>query len=102
MDECVKSFQNLIAQSFQNFETAQGVNPHKAKFNRWKYCVALAARGWKAYSAERIGDPEQDDILVKWRKEGEKDIEIRLSFTEQCLWLEYMEQKEKNKDEHSE
>ena len=69
------------------------------KTNRWKYCVALAAKGWKAYECRRVYGEDHycDDVIVKWRKEGEKEIEIRLSFTEQCLWLEYMEQKEKQK-----
>jgi len=78
-------------------KTSQGIYdqlPHRGN-NRWKYCVALAAKGWKASECVKVSEPDCDDIIVTWRKEGEEEIKLRLSFTEQCLWLEYMEQKEK-------
>jgi len=55
----------------------------------------LAAKGWKAIEYVKVSEPDCDNIIVTWRKEGEEEIKLRLSFTEQCLWLEYMEQKEK-------
>jgi hypothetical protein len=66
---------------------------------RWKYCVALAERGWEAYDFKPIPSETEDEVIIKWRKEGEVEINVRLSFTEQCLWLRHMEQKEKNDDE---
>ena len=65
---------------------------------RWKYCIALAARGWRPSKYEKVADPENpssDDIMVSWNKEGnKKTIKIQLTFLEQCLWLEYVSREE--------
>ena len=70
--------------------TQKPLNPDD--FKKWKHCVALAKLGWKATDNKK---EENSDITITWQKEGKKDLQIRLSFTEQCLWLEYMEKKEK-------
>jgi hypothetical protein len=70
----------------------------KYKNNHWKNCVILAKLGWKAYHFKYLPTDTDDDVIIKWRKEGKDDIKIRLSFTEQCLWLKYMEsENEKSK-----
>jgi len=65
---------------------------------RWKYCVALSERGWEAYDYKTLPSETEDEIIIKWRKEGEVEIDVRLSFTEQCKWLRYMEKKEKQNE----
>ena len=95
----MEDFLDLLNDFVKSSQNAQSQLP-KRKMHRWKYCVALAAKGWKAHNCIKVkdDDPFHDDVVVVWRKEGEEEIEIRLSFTEQCLWLEYMEQKEKQNE----
>ena len=62
------------------------------EFKNWKYCVALAKLGW---SSECKKD-NSDNLLVIWKKEGKSDIQIKLSFIEQCLWLEYLQKSKEN------
>jgi hypothetical protein len=69
----------------------QQTNMQSKPPTRWKYCVALAACGWNAAECERI----ENDIMVIWRKDGKKDVHIRLSHADQCLWIDYLSQKEK-------
>jgi len=63
------------------------------KFIKWKKCVALSALGWKAVESKKEGNSY---ITITWKKEGREDLQISLSFTEQCLWLDYMEKKDKS------
>lgn len=92
MDDLLGTFEQFISAAKNNASN----NGKKISLSKWKHCVALTKLGWKAYSCERIEDQEKDDIIIKWKKEGNKDIIITLTFTEQCLWLEYL-CKEKNK-----
>lgn len=78
-------FDGLIGNAKKNYSS-----PSR---NRWKYCVALASSGWKAIGCERAGE----DIVIVWAKQGEENIEVRLSFAEQYLWLNYLEHQ--NNDE---
>lgn len=71
----------------------------KYEHNRWKYCVALAKCGWKAYDFEPIKSDTSDAVIIKWRKEGKKDVNITLSFTEQQMWLKYMENKDNERND---
>ena len=86
-------FDGIIKNAMNHQEKQQP----KLKNNRWKYCVALSKKGWKMISCERVDEQFRDDIIIKWGKEGEKDITIRLSFTEQCLWFEYMQMEDSKK-----
>jgi len=63
-------------------------------YGRWKYCVALSKCGWEAYSFETTKGDDNDNMVIFWRKEGEDDIRLPLSFTDQRLWIEYMQNKE--------
>lgn len=62
------------------------------RIHRWKFCVALAADGWKAIETKKA---PKDDIIIIWAKEGKSNVEIVLNFTEQRLWLDYMQKKER-------
>jgi len=92
MEDIVDFLGNIVGQVSESY----AANGPKYPNNKWKYCVALAARGWKASDYEYVPNDTDDDVIITWRKEGEEEIKIRLSFTEQCLWLKYLEQKEKN------
>jgi len=91
IDKLVDLVNDIVKQSGASY----AANGPKYNHDRWKYCVALAARGWKAYDFEYVPTEADDDVIIMWRKEGEDDIKLRLSFTEQCKWLKYLEQKEK-------
>jgi len=97
MDGLIDFLNGVVGQAAQSY-TANGP---KAPNNRWKYCVALAKRGWKAYDYEYVPTETNDDVIIKWRKEGEVEIKVRLSFTEQCLWIKYLEQKEQQNEPES-
>lgn len=94
IDNLIDFVNGIMQQSGEAF----AANGPKYSNERWKYCVALAARDWEAYDFEYVPTETDDDTIIKWRKEGEDDIDVRLSFTEQCLWLKYMEQKEKKNE----
>lgn len=85
MDEIVKIADGLVRHS----QTQYKAHGPKYTHTRWKYCVALVKEGWRAYECVNIENT--DEVLIKWRKEGKKDIGIRLSFMEQCLWIKYLE-----------
>jgi len=99
LEQLFKMFDGLVSQSAKKFaQSQQGV-----KHQNWKYCVALAKLGWEAYDFETIPSATEDDVLIKWRKEGKDDIQIKLCFTEQRLWIRYMrEQKEKQDEANTE
>jgi len=94
MDGIVDFLNDMVGKAGQSY----AANGPKYSTNRWKYCVALAERGWKAHAYEYVPTDTDDDVIIKWKKEGEVEIKVRLSFTEQCLWIKYLEQKE-NKNE---
>ena len=88
MSDFTKTFDQFI-ESARQHEKQSG-----NKTQRWKFCVALSVSGWKVKKWNRI-EPSSD-IMVIWEKSGKKDIEIRLPYNDQCLWLEYAQQKESN------
>jgi len=96
IDGLIDLMGDVVKQSSESF----AANGPKYSNNKWKYCVALAAKGWEAYDFEYVPTEKADDTIIKWRKEGEKDVAIRLTFTEQCLWIKYMEQQKEKKNEH--
>lgn len=89
MDDLIKMADSVIKYSRAQYET----NEVKYSNSRWKYCVAMIKCGWEAYHTENISN--SDDVIIKWRKEGRDDVSIQLSFTEQCMWLKYMEKESK-------
>ena len=95
MEQIFKMFDGLVGQSAEKFaQSQQGV-----KHQRWKYCVALAKLGWESYDFETIPSKTEDEVLIKWRKEGMDDIQIKLGFTEQRLWIRYMREQKEKQDE---
>lgn len=92
IDEFVDLFNNLIEDSKN--KSKANAKPIK-KMATWKHCVILVAAGWKAISFERVKEDFCDDAMITWRKEGKKDLEMRLPFNQQCLWIEYLERKNK-------
>ena len=90
-DKLTDMIDGLVKQSGESHQQ----NGQKYDHNRWKYCVALSDNGWKAYDFKALSSETEDEIIIKWRKEGEVEIDVILSFTEQCKWLQYMEKKEK-------
>ena len=92
MDQLVDFLDGMIKQAGFNFASGP-----QYRNNRWKYCVALAKEGWKAYDYQYVPTNDDDDVIIKWKKEGKEDIAIRLSFTEQQLWIEYLEKQESEK-----
>lgn len=95
MDGIINIFNDLVGQVSKSYEA----NGPKYSNNKWKYCVALAERGWKPIEYEYVPTGTDDDVIVTWRKKEKQDIKIRLSFTEQCLWLRYLEQKEQDNEQ---
>jgi hypothetical protein len=86
---------NLI-DFFDNFAKSNGAlfkgHPH----GKWKYCVALTKRGWEAYRFETTDTEDNDNIIIYWHKDGEEDIVFSLSFTDQQMWIDYMQRGQKN------
>jgi hypothetical protein len=89
MDEIFKVFDNLIQIADKNSRDS------KIESNNWRFCVALAHRGWKAISCEKVKKQDCEDIIIRWKKDGYDDVYITLTFKEQCLWLEYLEKNKK-------
>lgn len=93
MDNIIKILELLSSVSGKSYEH----NSMKKISNKWKICVALSKSGWKLSNwrqgmTKYLGMPT-DEVIATWSKDGENDIDINLSFTDQCLWLEYMERK---------
>lgn len=86
MDSIIQIMDGLIKQSQANYQN----NGPKYSNSRWKYCVALSKCGWKATDATPVKNT--DEVVIKWQKEGKSELSIRLSFTEQCMWLRYLEE----------
>jgi hypothetical protein len=89
MSEFFETFDNLIGSAKQHAAST-------AKKQRWKFCVALAASGYVAKKIERVKEPGTNDIMVTWSKAGKDDIEIRLSYSDQQMWIEYAQMKANN------
>jgi hypothetical protein len=95
VSDFIKMFDGFIESSKQ---TSGFYNQKDKLSTRWKYCVALSKLGWKANKCEKVNEQDLEDVIVTWSKEGQKDISIRLSWTEQCLWLEYLESEKERTD----
>jgi len=90
--DLISIFQNMLDQTKHLRKESKKKTP-----TRWKYCVALSDRGWQPFKYEKVVDPENpgsDDVVVSWNKEGsEKTIRVRLTYLEQCLWIECVSNK---------
>lgn len=89
----IKKLVDFADSIVQHSRSSYSSNCKKYKNNRWKNCIILAKLGWKACHFEYLPTDTDDDVIIKWQKKGKDDIKIKLSFTEQCLWLKYMESK---------
>lgn len=85
MDSIIGSFDGLIKQAKNNYL----VN-NRIRTNNWKHCVLLSKKGWSCRSFETIDGSK--DIIFRWEK-GDRFIKIKLNFTEQCYWINYLESK---------
>jgi len=95
MDDIIGALEKFIHQATANYK--QWPYAGKAKIRNWRICAALLEDGWKCVDG---GHPENSNSLILvWRKEGEEEREVRLSFTEQQLWLKYLERKAKGEGE---
>jgi len=72
----------------------QKVSRDPNEFQKWKQCVALHKLGWKAFNC--IKKENSDSMIVTWRKDGQQDIQIELTFIEQCIWFEYLSKGQKD------
>jgi len=95
IDDFLGIFDNLIENSKQRYNNNQSTTQKSAT---WKHCVVLHAAGWKAVSFNRVKEDFCDDAIIVWKKEGKEDIKMRLPFNQQCLWIEYLERKDKDKE----
>lgn len=87
MDDIIKALEGFIQQATANYK--QWPYAGRAKVKNWRLCATLLEHGWECYDG---GHPEGSNALeLKWRKDGEEDIEVTLSFVEQQLWLRYLE-----------
>lgn len=77
--------------SGQNKKNATSMGKHT--IGRWKYCVELAKLGWEAYAFEQVPSQTEEQVIIKWRKEGLEEIHLKMGFTDQCLWIQYLERK---------
>ena len=92
---------NRLINSTQSIGGNSSVQQHQTTVidnKKWMYCVVLAKCGWETYNCKTIPtklteqkyQQEERVFVTKWRKEGEEDIEISLTFAEQRLWLGYL------------
>jgi len=98
MDDLYKMFDGLVSQSAQNYSNTQGTR----ESGKWKYCVALAKLGWEAFGFDTIESQTENEVVIKWRKKGKENVHIKLGFTDQCLWIKYMEQEREKCNEGEE
>lgn len=92
MDDLIKSMESFIQKS-----VSLSRDPNKkVDISKFKECVALDKNEWKC-TGGRLPEDNSNDFITEWRKEGEVDREVRLSFGEQQLWLAYMEKKYKER-----
>lgn len=99
MTDYLKFVENIVEYSKQSYKQMNRNRPKKP-VTRWKYCAALLESGWKSTECKVVKN--SSDLIFVWNKEGEKEINVRLSFVEQRLWLAYLERwaaKEKHNDD---
>lgn len=94
----MKDFVDAMGTFVEMSKQIKGSNPYTKKYkkNRWLKCVRLLEDGWKNENCEDFED--SDDIVLTWKK-GEQIQQVRLSFLEQKLWLEYLEKSNGSSDE---
>jgi hypothetical protein len=92
MDDLIKAMETFIHKSTQTYNNWPYAN--KAKIKNWRICAALIEDGWECVGGET---PEEDvnAITMIWRKEGREEKKVTLSFTEQQLWVKYLEKRAK-------
>jgi hypothetical protein len=86
MNDILKIFDGLL-------HDAQAKSKHKPpdqKIFTYKHCIALVQSGWRAVRSRKIGDGS-DGVMITWSKDGHNNLEMPLAFSEQCLWVKYME-----------
>lgn len=94
MDDLIQAMDAFIHQSTETYKKWPYAN--KAKIKNWRVCAALVEDGW-AFIAGETPEDDINGITLTWRKEGREDRKVTLSFTEQQLWLRYLENKAKEK-----
>lgn len=85
MDQIIRIFDGLVSKSSSDYK-----DHLTKKYNRWKICVALQALGWEVKEVTQVPSETDDIISVKLVKKGKEDVNIRLGFTDQQLWTEYL------------
>jgi hypothetical protein len=94
-DNLTDMMEKFIHQSVANYKKWPYAG--KAKISNWRICAALFKDGWACVDGHH---PEDSNALILiLRKEGEEEQRVRLSFTEQQLWLKYLERISKNEGE---
>lgn len=91
MDEIYGMMEKFIQQSVATYKKW----PHagRARIKHWRICAYLFENGWQCYDGEQ---PEgSNSLILKWKKEGEEEKQVSLSFAEQQLWLRYLEKRAK-------
>lgn len=94
IDNLIDMFGTLIESSKQRAKA--NPSPIKNK-STWKHCVVLTAAGWKAVSYRRSEEDFCNDVIITWKKEGKDDLEMTLPLDQQCMWIDYLERKNKEK-----
>ena len=84
MDEFIKAMEGFI----QGTKVTYNNWPYKKKpSTNWIECYKLWKDGWKVEDYLEVDN--SDDILVRFVKETKKDI--RITFSDQLMWLRFLE-----------
>ena len=86
MDDFIEIFENFIKQANNNFILRAP--------REWKKCIELQKDGWKI--TEYANVQNSDDIVVRWTRDT-NNTEVKISFANQILWLNYLELNKKEK-----
>ena len=85
MDEFIKAMEGFIKASGETYNNWPG---KKKVSTNWVECYNLHKAKWKVEDYLEIED--SDDIMVRWAN-GENKKDVRLSFSDQLIWLEFLE-----------
>ena len=61
----------------------------KQTVSEWQKCVWLQESGWSMVECQRVSGQGFDDLVLKWGKDGQEQV-VRLSYTDQRLWLNWL------------
>lgn len=86
MTDLIKMFDEILGKAR---ETPTNKKSNKKIFTH-KHCIAMIKLGWKAIGCKKIDNEESDGVVITWARE-DNNLEMPLSFSEQCLWIKYME-----------